>query len=94
MRTDGRICSGVSLRLGAIGAGPVRLPETESALTGLPLDAVPHELSEHAAGEVAAIEAADDLHGSADYKRHLAVVLLRRVVAAAVSATRAPGGTP
>ena len=51
MLTNGRICVRASLRLGAIGATPIRLPSTESALTGLPLDDIADELSKHAAEE-------------------------------------------
>jgi carbon-monoxide dehydrogenase medium subunit len=91
--TDGRTCLGARLRLGAIGSRPIRLASTESALTGLPIDAVVDELPRHAADEVAAIDAADDLHGSADYKRHLAIVLLRRSVAAALPAATTGAAT-
>lgn len=81
---EGRACASVRLRLGAIGSAPIRLPATEAALAGVPLDAAAQELRRYAGEEVGGVEAADDIHGSADYKRHLAVVLLGRALAAAL----------
>ena len=89
---DAGTCANARLRLGAIGSVPIRLPATEAALGGLPLDAVAHELRRRAADEIGGIEATDDIHGSADYKRHLAGVLLTRAAAAAVAAATRGGG--
>jgi aerobic carbon-monoxide dehydrogenase medium subunit len=80
----GRICSEVRLWLSAIGSQPVRLSRSEAALTNIPVDAIVHELSESVEAEIDDVEASDDLHGSADYKRHLALTLLRRAVVAAL----------
>jgi carbon-monoxide dehydrogenase medium subunit len=89
---DAGTCNSARLRLGAIGSVPIRLPATEAALAGLPLDAVAHELRRRAVDEIGGIEASDDLHGRADYKRHLAGVLLGRAAAAAVAAVNRAGG--
>jgi carbon-monoxide dehydrogenase medium subunit len=89
VRADGRRCVEARLWLGAIGGAPIRLAGAEAALAGLPTDALTDALAAHAAAEIEAIAATDDIHGSAEYKRHLALVLLRRALAAAVS--DAPG---
>ncbi|WP_332816004.1 FAD binding domain-containing protein [Ramlibacter sp.] len=69
--------------VGAIAGRPVRLDRVERALEGAPAGeaaAVARRAAEAAAGT---LEAHDDIHGSADYKRHLAAVLVGRMVDAA-----------
>lgn len=76
---------------GAIEARPVHLATVEAALHGVPPQALGEVLpaaARTAAGELAAV---DDLHGSADYKQHLAAVFMRRALAAAVGAAREGG---
>jgi carbon-monoxide dehydrogenase medium subunit len=66
--------------VGAIAGRPVRLARVESALDGAsPGEAasIARRVAEEAAGE---LDASDDIHGSADYKRHLAAVLVGRMV--------------
>jgi carbon-monoxide dehydrogenase medium subunit len=88
---DGGGCAAIRLRLGAIGSTPIRLPATEAALAGAPLDALADTLRRCAADEIGGVEAMDDVHGSADYKRHLALVLLGRAAAAAAEAAGGRG---
>lgn len=78
------------VRLGLIGVGdrPVRASGAEAALHGrVPDDDAVAEAAEAVASE---IEPSGDIHASADYRRHLATVLTRRALAAAVG--RARGG--
>lgn len=78
------------VRLGLIGVGdrPVRASGAEAALRGrIPDEEAVAEAAEAVAGE---IEPTGDIHASADYRRHLATVLTRRAVTAAVE--RAGGG--
>ncbi|WBY00546.1 xanthine dehydrogenase family protein subunit M [Ramlibacter tataouinensis] len=66
--------------VGAIAGRPVRLAAVEQALAHAPrADAatIARRTAEQAASE---LEAHDDIHGSADYKRHLAAVLVGRMV--------------
>jgi carbon-monoxide dehydrogenase medium subunit len=60
------------------GATPVRLAGAEAVLAGARIDAG----VARAAGEAAShgCTPADDLHGSADYRRHLVAVLTEQVV--------------
>jgi aerobic carbon-monoxide dehydrogenase medium subunit len=78
------------VRLGLIGVGdrPVRPAAAEQALRGR----VPDEGAIAAAAEAVAgeIEPTGDIHASEEYRRHLATVLTRRALAAAVA--RAGGG--
>jgi carbon-monoxide dehydrogenase medium subunit len=78
------------VRLGLIGVGgrPVRPASAESALLGrVPDDAAIAEAAAAVAGEV---EPNGDIHGSEEYRRHLATVLTRRALSTAVA--RAGGG--
>jgi carbon-monoxide dehydrogenase medium subunit len=68
---------------GAIAGHPIQLDTLEHALHGVPpaelMDVLPTASIEAAA----TLPAQDDLHGSADYKQHLAAVFMRRAVAEA-----------
>lgn len=73
----------VRLTLGSVSPKPLRLRDAEAALRGTRTDD-PNAVLE--AGELAAsvCDAIDDLHGSAEYKRHLVKTFVARAVAAAV----------
>jgi carbon-monoxide dehydrogenase medium subunit len=73
-------------RVALTGAAPTpqRLPAVESALAGKAIDAIDAAAAEAATGW----EANDDLHASADYRRHLARVLTARAVKRAVAVAR------
>lgn len=71
--------------VGAVAGRPVRLASVESAIAGAPpaqAAGLARRAAEEAVGE---LDAQDDLHGSADYKRHLAAVLAGRMVEQALS---------
>ena len=78
------------VRLGLIGVGdrPVRPASAEAALHGRVPDG--GAIAEAAAAVAGDIEPTGDIHASADYRRHLATVLTRRALTAAVG--RARGG--
>jgi carbon-monoxide dehydrogenase medium subunit len=63
---------------------PQRLPAVEAALIGKAVDAIDGAAAEAATGW----EANDDLHASADYRRHLARVLTARALKRAVAVAR------
>jgi len=75
---DGERVGEARIALSGVAGVPVRATEAEAVLTGAPLD------EEHvAAAARAAADAArpsGDVHGSADYRRHLAGVLTRRAL--------------
>ena len=82
---DGAIVE-ARVAVGSMTDVPAVVADAGAALAGSPADAGPAEASlVVAADALARLPAEDDLDGSADYKRHLAGVLLRRAVSAAVS---------
>jgi carbon-monoxide dehydrogenase medium subunit len=76
---DGRRCRVARLAVGGVGASPVVLARAEQALEGQELDdAAIARAADTAAGEV---EPMDDLQGTAEYRRDMLRVWVRRVVA-------------
>jgi CO/xanthine dehydrogenase FAD-binding subunit len=75
--------SEIRIGLGGVSAVPFRATKTESALKG----AVLNDQSIREAGEIAASEAdpMTDPHGSAEYRRKMVKVLVRRAIAAAMA---------
>lgn len=74
----------LSLWAGAITAKPVRLPQAEEAAArmapDIPRDEIWKALAPAVQADASRIDAQDDLHGSADYKRHLVAVLAQRAI--------------
>jgi carbon-monoxide dehydrogenase medium subunit len=74
----------LSLWAGAITASPVRLPQTEEVAAllspDMPRDEIWKALAPAVEADAGRIDAHDDLHGSADYKRHLVTVLAQRAI--------------
>lgn len=76
---DGRHCRMARLGLGGVASSPMVLRRTEQSLEGRELD---ERTSAEAAGVAAAeVEPMEDLQGSADYRRDMLRVWVRRVVA-------------
>jgi carbon-monoxide dehydrogenase medium subunit len=74
---DGGKIARASLTVGGVAVAPVRANEVEQAITG---QAATSELFAKACEPLRAIEALADIHASADYRQHLAVVLSRRAL--------------
>ena len=72
------------LRVGSICGRPTALAGLEKAMRGLPEADALAVLAEGAEQAAAAVEADDDIRGSAEYKRHLVGVLARRAARAAL----------
>jgi CO/xanthine dehydrogenase FAD-binding subunit len=66
------------LAVGACSAVAQRLPALEAALAGLPLAAAAGMVD---ATHLAALAPIDDMRATAEYRRHAALVLLRRLLA-------------
>jgi carbon-monoxide dehydrogenase medium subunit len=69
--------------IGAIAGRPIRLDGLERALDGVPARNLDDVVPEAAHTVAQSLPATSDLHGSADYKRHLAAVFVRRALAEA-----------
>ncbi|HEY7066549.1 MAG TPA: xanthine dehydrogenase family protein subunit M [Chloroflexota bacterium] len=74
------VCEAARLVIGAASPTPVRVWDAEALAVGQPLGA--DLVQQMAAAAGAAIDPVDDLHGPADYKRHVAQVLARRALTA------------
>jgi carbon-monoxide dehydrogenase medium subunit len=78
LELDDGTCTAARVVLGGVADAPVRVAEAEEALAGATLD----DAALTAAGRAAAgaIDPPSDLHGSGDYRRELAAVLIRRAI--------------
>ena len=76
------------IAVGCVGPRPVRVAAAEAALSGVSLGDV--ETAARAASVAAAerVDPADDLYGSADYKREMVAVFVRRALRIAVARAR------
>ena len=86
---DGGVIADARIGLAAVGPNTTGLPAVSAALRGKE----PSEQLYAEAGAIAAAEAnpSTDQRGSADYKRHLADELTRRVLRAAVARITSEG---
>lgn len=84
---DGRVAA-ARVAVGSVGPAPVRAQKAEALLAGLDAGAPdPRVLDEAAEAAAEASGATEDMNGSAEYKRHLAAVLVRRALLDALAGT-------
>jgi carbon-monoxide dehydrogenase medium subunit len=87
VRRDGQgICRGARVAVGAVSATPLRLRGVEEFIIGRPLD----EATLVRAGELAAeaVKPLDDFRASAQYRRHVTGIMIRRTLERATSEAR------
>jgi aerobic carbon-monoxide dehydrogenase medium subunit len=75
---DGGVCRSARVVAGGVASTPVRIREAEAVLAGAPLE--PALLHEAAGAARDALNPISDIHGSGDYRRKLAEVLVRRAL--------------
>ena len=80
------------LAIGCVDPRPARVPAAEARLRGCPVADLEDSVAEVGARAAASVDPADDLYGSADYKREMVAVFTRRALRAA--AARARGVEP
>ena len=81
-RQPSGLCASARIAIGGLGSGPIRAVASEAELHGKLLN--PPNIAA-AVGKVAeAADPDDDIYASAEYKRHMATVLARRAIEAAV----------
>ena len=85
---DGR-CTALTIGIGGAGDTPVRLDAVREALIGSRLEEA--AVREAVAAAVADLDAVDDLHASAAYRKRVAATLARRAI---LEARDAAGGAP
>jgi carbon-monoxide dehydrogenase medium subunit len=78
------------IAIGCVNPRPARVPGAESRLRGCPVGSVDDVIDAVAERAAESADPADDLHGSADYKREMVRVFTRRTLR--VAAARAGGG--
>ncbi|HJN88597.1 MAG: xanthine dehydrogenase family protein subunit M [Dehalococcoidia bacterium] len=80
-------CQSARVALGGVGGTPVRARAVEQAITGSePTEAALAEAAQLVKGE---IDPATDIHASAEYRGHVASVLVRRALQSAAERARA-----
>jgi carbon-monoxide dehydrogenase medium subunit len=78
---EGNTCRNARLAMGCVAPTPIRLQQSEALLKDRQLDAnLYNELLESVRSEISPI---DDVRSSADYRREVAGVLLKRTIQAA-----------
>jgi carbon-monoxide dehydrogenase medium subunit len=82
LEADGGKITRASVTVSGVGPAPVRLAETEAAITG---KAGSEDLFREACESARKIEALEDVHAPASYRQHLAAVLSRRALVKAWS---------
>lgn len=80
------------IAVGCVSPRPERIARVESRLAGVALDELDDVIADVGRLAAEAVDPADDLHGSADYKRDMVAVFMRRALR--VVAARARGAEP
>jgi carbon-monoxide dehydrogenase medium subunit len=101
LRLDGRGADGrggdarivaARLAVGCVGPRPVRVAAAEARLAGASIADLEDAARAAAEAAAASVDPADDLYGSADYKREMVAVFARRALR--IAAARARGTEP
>jgi len=71
--------------VGCVGPRPVRCSRAEASLVGVPLREIPPAAQAAGAHAAQEIDPLEDLHGPADFKRHITAVLAQRALVAAAA---------
>ena len=80
--TDG-VCTDARIVIGGVDSTVIRVIDAEQVLSGAAIDA--EALDDAAAAAANAVDPPDDLNGSAEYRRHLTEVLVRRALDEAIA---------
>jgi carbon-monoxide dehydrogenase medium subunit len=75
-----RVIESVRIRFGALGSRPQSVEAVEECLAGVEIDSVSDELAAILPDALDTLEVISDRHGGEDYKRHIALTLLKRCV--------------
>ena len=79
--------SSARIAVGCLGPAPSRLAALEAQLRGTPVSAIATGIDARGT-DLAELDVVSDLHGSAEYKREVAAVLVARALAAAATRAR------
>jgi carbon-monoxide dehydrogenase medium subunit len=84
----GGAITGARVAIGCVGPRPQRLDEVEDRITGSTVADVEARVTDLAAAAARAAVTVDDVHGSAEYKREMVAVFVRRALDVAVARAR------
>jgi carbon-monoxide dehydrogenase medium subunit len=76
----GKVIESVRVRFGALGSRPQSVEAVERCLAGVGIDSAPDKLAVVLPDALDTLEVISDRHGGDDYKRHIAVTLLKRCI--------------
>lgn len=82
---DGARVGAARLAIGCVNPRPIRIAEAEARLSGVPFAELGDLAATAGALATDSVDAVDDLHGSADYKREMVAVFTRRALAIAAA---------
>ena len=83
---DGEVCQEISIALGCVGLTPIQAKDAETAVRGRKINE--KTLATAQAAAQAAADAQSDMRGTAEYKRALVGVLVKRAIEVAVRRAR------
>jgi len=78
IQMDGEICTDAKVAFGSVAITPIRVPEAESLLRGSKLDEETVRAASDAVYE--AVKPITDVRGTADYRKDMCPVLMRRAI--------------
>lgn len=91
LQTAGARIETARVTFGCVNPRPTRVTAAEARLTGVALSAIGDVADDVAAMAADVVDAVDDLHGSADYKREMVAVFTRRALGVAAGRALASG---
>jgi aerobic carbon-monoxide dehydrogenase medium subunit len=77
----GKVIESASTRFGALGPRPQAIEAVDACLAGVEVDDAPDKLAAVLPDALDGLEVISDRHGGEDYKRHIALTLLKKCLA-------------
>ncbi len=82
---DGSVCKSAAVAVGGVTTLAIRTPSVEAALVGSTLDATAIEAAARAVQNDLGSDIMEDIHASAEYRKAMATVYVKRALAGAVA---------
>lgn len=90
--SDGKTLAKVAIALGSVAPTPIRVPDAEAVLTGLPVAEAMTKISDCARIAAQSASPIDDVRASASYRRTIIAVFLQQCAHKALAALKNDGG--
>ncbi len=85
LEMDGSVCKSAAVAVGGVTTLAIRTPSVEAALVGSTLDATAIEAAARAVQNDLGSDIMEDIHASAEYRKAMATVYVKRALAGAVA---------